>query len=677
MSKRQDNDIRSPFNVKVLRNYVEYLTDRLDWDQDRIDELFSSIGAHSSFIESDDNWFDIDLSDRFYDAAVAATGDPDLAYKVGMYIITAASKGIPGRIAQSLLSPSVAFKNIAKLTEPYTKASAFEPVRVINGRAVIRALILNRQQDRPYICRNRQGILESVPTMFGCAKLPSVHSVCIYTGGPYCEYELSWREPFRYRPVPTAALTAAVAGLMAYASGFSALSTVEMVIASGLGVYTVLREMLVKRMKAALDDQNVALSESLDVMERRRDEQVLLKDIIKTTTAMMPIAELAQVAVAQIKSEMKYDRAVIGLIDSAHQKLKMQASVGFDESLKELLNQAEFTIRPDNNSGFFIKVINTKKPLLETQAQKAITQHSPKSQELLKLLGTQAFIAVPILFKGEVLGVLSVENVEKSKKLDTNDLELITSLADHLAVAISNAQSFEATKRALIRTQILEKEQREAKELFQKYVPTEVREGKIGEESSLAYLENKILSVMFTDIVGFTTISERRREEDVAKILSIYIEVINEIVTAAGGRINKVIGDGLLVYFDPNQQKILPVGFQILESVQEINRRLEAEGLPPIQIAAGAHRGRCTLGSIGYAKRLDYTLIGDTVNTASRIQGSTRQWGVNNLCFSANLLDEVEGFSYLSRGKISLKGKAQGIEIFELLRRTGQTKQVA
>lgn len=153
-----------------------------------------------------------------------------------------------------------------------------------------------------------------------------------------------------------------------------------------------------------------------------------------------------------------------------------------------------------------------------------------------------------------------------------------------------------------------------------------------------------------------------------ADILNIYIDEIQETVDHYGGRINKIIGDGLLIYFDEIGYNSIRAGYAILQACNSINRRLTSKGYNPISIGVGAHRGDCTIGYIGTKERLDYTLIGDTVNVAARLEGYTRKIGPNTFCFSSALIGAAKDFDYVSQGKVSLKGRKKFVEVLQLLK---------
>ncbi len=668
MQKQSDNQKRNPYNIKILRNFVVYFRERLGWSDLEIEEVFENCGSHLSVIHSDDNWFNQDFSDRFYAQAVEKSKDEKLAYKVAVFNLSHATRGIGGRLVQGSLSPEIAFRNIQKIAKAYTNASYYEPISVSGGKAVIRSFVAKGYEERPYQCLNRLGMLESAPAFFGCSNISTIHERCLHKGDSFCEYTITWLQPLKSKPIPLAGgvaiATLAILLLLSKSTAIAILGA----FGAGMTVYQVLREIFLSEIKRILDEQNIGLEESLKIIGRRKDEQILLRNIINMTSEMMPINELCTTTVNLIRKEMQYDRAIMLLVDKESMVLKMQACAGFEDHLTGVLEKIEFKIRPDNTDGFFIRVVNSKQPILERDAQAAMERLSERSRDFLVKLGTKAFIAVPILFRGEVFGVLSVENTDAAKPLTTNDRDLMYSLGEHIAVAISNRINFEATLASLRRTQELEAEQRQAKEIFERYVPTAVRdETQLEVRKNLTSLDNKIITVMFIDLIGFTSLSEKMGPQRVAELLGVYIRYINEIVINTGGRINKIIGDGLMIYFEEGEGSAIRTGFDILFGLPVLNKKLKNLGFEEIAIAVGAHKGPCTLGSIGYEKRLDYTIIGDTVNTAARIEAKTRDWGPNTFLFSASLIQEAEEFVSLSRGSMKLKGKDIEIELFQLL----------
>ncbi len=639
------------YNVKILRNFIVYLRTRHAWNDEQVSKLMESCGVTPAFLESDDNWFDQPFADRFYERAVAATGDSDLAYKVGSYATTEATKGIAGRLVGAFLSPEKAFGHLEKITSHYNKGLLLRSIQAKPGRAILRGSLINGCEESAYQCQNRIGMLEALTANFDCYAIETKHPLCLHKGDPYCEYEITWRRPLVAQPWLVALVCALVTSAMSLAGGATGFQCVVLIVLAIIISYWITREVSSYRLGAAMREQNVALQESLTTLDRRHHESTLLQSVMSHTTEMMAIQQLCVVSADSIRHEMRYDRSLILLADWKSRLLEAKALSGYEGDAGKFIQKAKFNIRTDNNEGHLIRVVNTKEPMLVRDVATDIHRLSEKSQQLVKLLGTQSFAAVPMIFRDEVLGVIAVENVKGSRPLNDNDLILLKGLSNHLAVAISNARSFESEQKL--------------RKLFECYVPTEMRLDPEIDQDKLFQMRKKVLSIMFIDLVGFTSLSETLNPELVSKVLNVFIEKIQQVVDRHKGRINKIMGDGMLIYFDPELSNAIEAGKSILLAIEEVNSEVSHLGIPALGLGVGIHKGECTLGNIGCPTRIDYTLIGDSVNVAARIQDYSRKFGKNVICFSESLLDSIDLNSTLSRGKISLKGRQEPVEIFQ------------
>ncbi len=654
------------YNVVILRNWVAYLKSQLNWSNAQVEQLFEQCHSHVSFLDSDDNWFGQKLADDINERVVQLTGDPDIARKVGVFALHESVRGIAGNIVSSLLSPRMIFKNIGTVSGYYSKAATLSAVSVARGSAIIRSEPNPFCVEQPYQCQNRIGMLEAAPTLFHANQIRIEHPVCLHKGAKYCQYDIYWSSSWKSQPgLITAGIT-----LLALAALVPTLGITQGLLATlftSLASFVVLREISIQHLSSTMRGQNATLKESLNTLNRRHEEATILRQTVESTIEMMPLGSLSEVVVHSIKEKMKYDRAIILLVDGT--VLRTQATAGYQEKYAHLIKKTEFNIDPNNFSGYFIRAINTKKPLLVRNVQQNLDQLSGRSRDLAKALNTDSFIAAPMVFHEEVLGVLAVENDKTSVPLSHNDLQLMTALASNIAVAIANARSYQETNRALKLNQDL-------RNLFQKYVPSEMRVDDNTHIDDIFRLEQKVLGIMFIDLVGFTSLSEKETPDRIAKTLNIYIDEVQKQVEAHGGRINKIMGDGMLIYFDPTTSNVIHAGGAILGAMAAINRRLTAEKLPQISVGVGAHKGLCTLGNIGSVNRLDYTLIGDAVNVASRIESYTRKTGPNTFCFSKVLMDQAQDCETTPCGDITLKGHREPIEIIQYLGPT-KVKKVA
>lgn len=189
-----------------------------------------------------------------------------------------------------------------------------------------------------------------------------------------------------------------------------------------------------------------------------------------------------------------------------------------------------------------------------------------------------------------------------------------------------------------------------------------------------------IVTVLFSDIRGFTSMSEKMSAEDVTKILNEYFTEMEPIITKYNGVINKFIGDAVMAIFgEPIQDLNHPVNavrcaYEMLQKVAYLREKWLMEGKPKIEIGIGICTGEVFIGNIGSEARMEYTVIGDTVNLASRIESF-------NKVYKTNLLVSSSTYSYISDvadvikiNEVKIRGKAQKMNIYEVLRIDKQCK---
>ncbi|MEH6525149.1 MAG: adenylate/guanylate cyclase domain-containing protein [Sneathiella sp.] len=176
-------------------------------------------------------------------------------------------------------------------------------------------------------------------------------------------------------------------------------------------------------------------------------------------------------------------------------------------------------------------------------------------------------------------------------------------------------------------------------------------------------------ALWFSDLKGFTVLSESLDSESLLELLNAYFDAITGAIEANGGEVLKFIGDAVLAIFSPPNadeaaaaQNALSAARAAMSSLADINRKRHGENLTEIQYGIALHFGDVFYGNVGGKTRLDFTVIGPAVNLASRIEGLTRDLG-RNILVSQNFADlHPEKFS--SKGHFSLKGIAEEAEVF-------------
>ncbi len=183
-----------------------------------------------------------------------------------------------------------------------------------------------------------------------------------------------------------------------------------------------------------------------------------------------------------------------------------------------------------------------------------------------------------------------------------------------------------------------------------------------------------VVTVLFSDIRGFTSLSEKMPADEVSKILNEYFSEMEPIITKYNGVINKFIGDAVMALFgepikdEKHPQNAVMCAYEMLKKVEYLREKWLFEGKPKIEIGIGINTGEVFIGNIGTESRMEYTVIGDTVNLASRIESY-------NKVYKTNLLVSSSTYSYISSiadvikiSEVQIRGKSKKTDIYEVLR---------
>jgi adenylate cyclase len=208
-----------------------------------------------------------------------------------------------------------------------------------------------------------------------------------------------------------------------------------------------------------------------------------------------------------------------------------------------------------------------------------------------------------------------------------------------------------------------------------KYISQDVMRNVVKNIDSLQLGGKKAnVTVLFADIRGFTSLSEKLTAEEVSVILNDYFTEIEPIISKYNGVINKFIGDAVLAIFgEPIQDKNHAVNAvrcanEMLEKVEQLQQKWMLEGKPKIEIGVGINTGEAFVGNIGSEKRMEYTVIGDMVNLASRIESYNKIYKTNFL-ISATTYENVRDIADVIKiSEVTIRGKAKKLNIYEILR---------
>ena len=191
--------------------------------------------------------------------------------------------------------------------------------------------------------------------------------------------------------------------------------------------------------------------------------------------------------------------------------------------------------------------------------------------------------------------------------------------------------------------------------------------------------ERKEMSFLFMDIVGFTPISEHYKNKDdpegLVELINDYLNRMTKIVLNNGGCVDKYMGDCIMAFWNapldcPNHAEMaVKTSIECAEETEKLKKIFKEKGLPPINIGSGVNTGTCIVGNMGSDTRFDYSVIGDAVNLAARLEASTRNYktetGIEPTIYSSFTKDQLKDIKSIELDKIKVKGKDELITIYK------------
>ena len=247
-------------------------------------------------------------------------------------------------------------------------------------------------------------------------------------------------------------------------------------------------------------------------------------------------------------------------------------------------------------------------------------------------------------------------------------------------------QAYEQIKSYALRAATAKIKEQKTRTMFQKYVPNDVIEQFFANPERMLVGDNRVVSVLFSDIRDFTAMSEMMQPEDLVETLNRYFTVMVDTIMSHHGIVDKYIGDAIMALFgtpekrEDDARESAYAALDMIDALGDFNRWQHERGLPSFQIGVGINYGVVTVGNIGTEKKLDYTVIGDMVNVASRLEGLTKRYRtpvVISESVRRKLAADIDRGRLATRllDTVQVKGRSEGLKVYALARRLPDTNR--
>jgi adenylate cyclase len=357
---------------------------------------------------------------------------------------------------------------------------------------------------------------------------------------------------------------------------------------------------------------------------------------------------IAQTALKEAQHLISSTAGIVALFDEQSGKLNLLASSGDVHSLADELNNPLSLLFQLAGSGQS-EIINDENVLKE-----------------IKSLQLQSLIYSSLKVNQRVMGAVILFN-EGLTQYTAGDLKLLTTLALQSSSAINSALLYEKNIRE---AREREEAMRRIHEITVKFVPREFIRSLGKEVITDVRLGDQVereVTVLFSDIRDFTTLSEQMTPAENFFFVSSFNELMGPIIRSHNGFINQYLGDAIMAIFPGKAEDAVAAAVEMQLSLNEFNEERKIKNQSPIQIGIGMHTGPLIMGITGDELRLDATTISDTVNTAARIENLTKHFKASVILTNETLLQLSQPFRFKHRplGLVKVKGKKNLLSIHE------------
>ena len=303
------------------------------------------------------------------------------------------------------------------------------------------------------------------------------------------------------------------------------------------------------------------------------------------------------------------------------------------------------------------RVTQTRQAVLTADA---ILDSRFSSSESIVAQGIRSAMAVPLLTKGALKGVLFLDTRERTNAFSEKDLKILSGIASQAAIALENAElARKIESEAVTRAELSRFLSPAVAEMVAKGQVELLRAGRLAE-----------LSVLFTDIRGFTTMAESETPQETVSMLNSFFTAMANVIFRNEGNLDKFIGDCVMaVWGSPSSHpddaaRALRAALEMQSEVEALNRSRGAAGQRPIAIGIGVNTGQAVVGYMGSTERHEYTAIGDSVNTAARLCSMAKPGEI--LASESTIRSAGSRFASIPLPVAQVRGKEKSVQVYKV-----------
>jgi PAS domain-containing protein len=434
----------APYNSRLIKNYVEYV--KKFHPKVNIDSILGYAGITTYQVEDQGHWFTQNQIDRFHEILIQKTRDPDISREVGRFAGSSQASSAVRQYALGFITPAAAYKVLEKFLPNLSRAFTLKTRHLTGGNIEVTVTPKPGVNEKPYQCENRMGLLESIAKLFTNKFAEIEHPSCLHRGDAVGRYIISWEKtPFliwnRLRNYSFLAGIGICLGLYFVLPIVSWCISIMLCGFLSMILYLHSGHLEKKHLTKTIETQGDAAKDLLNEMNIRYNNALLVQEIGQATSTILDIDKLVRTVVSLMEKRLDFDRGMIMLHNDEKTRLVYSIGYGYSEEVEGLLRNTDFHLDNPHSRGMVVRAYKEQRSFLVNDIADIEKDVSAKSLELVKQIGGESFVCVPIVYERGSLGVLLVDNLRSERSLSQSDVNLLMGVASQTAVNIIEAMS--------------------------------------------------------------------------------------------------------------------------------------------------------------------------------------------------------------------------------------------
>ncbi len=407
------------------------------------------------------------------------------------------------------------------------------------------------------------------------------------------------------------------------------------------------------------------LDKKLDQV-RQRFSMVMMK--VKTLLDTLDPEQLFKAISDLVENEIGANRYILFLVDPNKNELYPFRWLGYAKEIEKIL------FMPVEHAHIITYSLKRRQTIFRGSAISDI--------EVRKLLDrkpqSNTLVAIPLFSRDKAYGVIHIESfTDGHTEIDESETRFLAALPTFLGGALANADIFVQTREELTSTKKITEqeiaEKRRLHEIFSRYTSAELVENLIKNPDQIDLGGvSKTAAILFSDIAGFTAFSSRFSPKEVVSLMNEYLSRMTEVVLNHQGEIDKFIGDAVMARFGVLSELPYPsrnaveAACAMLEELDQLRSEWAARGLENFNIRIGIATGPVLAGNIGSTRRQEFTVMGTTVNLASRLEALNKELGSRILVDEETFRHLPKGLKFVKRENQRIRGLEEAMTVYEI-----------